>query len=88
MGSLVLEYVTSKLNPASRVEERQFLQKNITKAIQSSLADGEVDGLWSSNLSVPRAIWTDSLNNLLASLNFAGMEDREWRVATAHHETF
>ena len=88
MGSLVLEYVTSKLNPASRVEERQFLQKNITKTIQSGLADGEVDGLWSSNLSVPRAIWTDSLNNLLASLNFAGMEDREWRVATAHHETF
>ncbi|RWA09188.1 hypothetical protein EKO27_g5905 [Xylaria grammica] len=88
IGSSVLEYVTSKLSPAAGHEQRRFLQSKITQAIQSSPGNDAVDGSWSPNLFIPRGVRADALNNLLASLNYAGMDDREWGVAEAHHATF
>ncbi|KAI0415959.1 hypothetical protein F5X98DRAFT_206355 [Xylaria grammica] len=88
IGSSVLEYVTSKLSPAAGHEQRRFLQSKIAQAIQSSPGNDAVDGPWSPNLFIPRGVRADALDNLLASLNYAGIDDREWSVAEAHHATF
>ncbi|KAI1121915.1 hypothetical protein F5Y10DRAFT_287923 [Nemania abortiva] len=88
IGSSILEYVTSKLRPATQLEERHVLQRNINQAIQSSSVNDASAGSSSLNLSVSEKVQADSLKRLLASLSYRGMDDREWRIATAHHATF
>ncbi|KAI0101794.1 hypothetical protein GGR51DRAFT_312049 [Nemania sp. FL0031] len=88
IGSSILEYVTSKLRPTTKLEERHILHKNITQAIQGSPGSGSSSGLLSLHLSMSDRVQMDSIHNLLASLTYSSMDDREWRVVTAHHETF
>ncbi|KAI1736544.1 hypothetical protein F4680DRAFT_257371 [Xylaria scruposa] len=88
IGISILDYVTSKLNPASQPEEKRLLQNNIVQAMRGDSANNAVGRPWSLDLSIPRKVWADSMSNLLTSLNYAGIDDRELRVAKAHSATF
>lgn len=88
MGSSVLEYVTSKLNPATQPEEKYRLQSHIIQAIRKGLENDTSAGSSPLSLSVSGVVRADSSNTLLSSLTYANMADREWRVAEAHRGTF
>ncbi|KAI0867853.1 hypothetical protein GGS24DRAFT_495023 [Hypoxylon argillaceum] len=88
MGSSVLEYVTSKLSPTTRLEEKRRLQSYISQAIRRNIEDDASNGHPSLSLSMSGVARTDSSDTLLASLTYTRMDDREWRVAKAHCATF
>ncbi|KAF3012317.1 hypothetical protein E8E14_002109 [Neopestalotiopsis sp. 37M] len=87
IGASILDYVTSGLDASSQEQHRQFLERDLIETIrlQKSSPGGDVHAL---KIETTQEVYKKSIDLLLKSLEYAGMQDREDRVADAHEVTF
>ncbi|KAF7540809.1 hypothetical protein G7054_g1080 [Neopestalotiopsis clavispora] len=87
IGASVLDYVTSGLDASSQEQHRQFLERDLIETIRhqkSSLGD-DTHAL---KIETTQEVYKKSIDLLLKSLEYPGMQDREDRIADAHEVTF
>ncbi|ETS87101.1 hypothetical protein PFICI_00929 [Pestalotiopsis fici W106-1] len=87
IGTSVLEYVTSRLDASSQEKHRQILERDLIETIQDQKAITGNDTN-TRKIETTQKVKQKSIDLLLASLEYPGMQDREGRIADPHEVTF
>jgi hypothetical protein len=85
-ASPLFDFLTSKVEPISREDNKSQLKTELIAAIHEDVEDYDADEQQLPSVTVGRV---RSLQNwILGSLSYAGMDNREERIAEAYGETF
>lgn len=86
IGPALLDFLTSKMDPPDRAQEKKKWQKDLVAAIYQIDDAGSESNV--SALSVPLGRRKTLESVFLERLRYPGMQDREQRIAKAHEKTF
>lgn len=86
IGPVFLDFLTSKIDPPDRAQEKSDLQKNIVTAIYQDAEKRPKNDV--STPSIPNGRRETLESVFLDRLRYPGMQDRQERIAKAYEETF
>jgi hypothetical protein len=88
-ASPLFDFLTSKVEPLSREDNKSQLKTELIAAIHEDVEDYDDDLVTEQQLPSVTVGRVRSLQNwILGSLSYAGMDNREERIAEAYGETF